>query len=163
MQLILPIIYFFTSWVGTVDRIGAAGVANPVVTTDCRLTVAYCAGSIKLIHDWLTSSWCCCDCCCGCCCCCCVCCLLSTDAIGFDTTELLAEAAFDLDPCVICDCGELRNETDIEDVLESSPRCWRLEATVIDFDVLDDLFDHCVNGVWQDAITYVLCENMNQI
>lgn len=60
--------------------------------------------------------------------------------------ELLAEAAFECDPCVICECGELRNETDIEDVLES-PQCRRLEAIVIDFNVFDDLFDHCVNGV----------------
>lgn len=159
-------LFFFTSWVDTEERIGAAGVANLVVTTGCRLTVAYCAESIKLIHDWLTSSWCCCGCCCcccwGCCCCCCVCCccLLFTDAISFDTTELLAEAAFD--SCVICDCGELRNETDIEDVLEPSPRCRTLEATVTDLDVLDDLFDHCVNGVWQDAIICIW-KNMNRI
>jgi len=143
--------------VGTVERIGVAGVVKPAVTTDCRLTVAYCAESMKLIRDWLTSNCCCCCCCCCCWCCdCdfCCCCLPSTDVMDFDITELLAEAAFDCDPCVMCDCGELRKETDSEDALELLPRCRILEASDIDFDVFDDLFGHCVKGVWQDVVTY---------
>lgn len=143
----------FTSCVGNVDIIGAAGVTKPVLTTGCKLTVVYCACSIKLMQLWSTSNKdCCCDCCCCCCCCCC--CLLSIWGIWvFDGTELFAEAPFDRETCVICECGELCIDADIDELSELSTWCRGRLFDAIDFDVFDDFAGHCVGGTGRDAVT----------
>lgn len=133
-----------TSCVGKVETTGVAEAAKLVLTTGCKLTVAYCTCSMKLMQVWSTSNW-------GCCW---DCCLLSNWGIwAFDATELFADVSFDRVTCVICECGEFLREVDIEELSELSTLCLGRVLDATDFDVFDDLFGHCVIGAEQDVVT----------